>query len=180
MSLDRVASKPQATRKIRLRPLKVHELPPHPALASVQQDRSKNIDLRNFVREVLTEAVDFSDGVIPSNFQRKSSSKKSPGSTAKVTLLSSDLMQGETWFARQSVHENAPIDGTASWDEFESGLFDNHAENEMTYTPSMYDAHRVAEWTEQIDVIEGDFGVEYEEVAMESICHPAFWAKHVV
>ncbi|KAL9092456.1 MAG: hypothetical protein Q9159_000803 [Coniocarpon cinnabarinum] len=168
MSLE--AQQP-ATRKLRLRPLKVSDLPSHPSLASLQSN--SNVGLRDFVREVLTEAVDFSDNVIPSTFQKKGSERKSPPSTAKVQVLSSELLRGEAWFARQSVHENAPLDGTASWDEFEAGLFDDHAENEATYTPSIYDTHKVLDWAEQINEIEGDFGVEYEEVAMEiyEMCH---------
>lgn len=162
------ASKTPATRKLRLRPLKPQDLPVHPSLASLQSHRSQDVDLRTFVREVLDEAVNFSDSVVPSNFQKKGSSRSSPPSAAKVKLLSSDLMKGESWFARQSVHENAPLEGTASFDEFEAGLFDNHSQNEMAYTPTIYDAHHVLDWSEQIKQIQDDFGVEYEEVVMES------------
>ena len=160
--------KNQATRKLRLKPLKPHDIPSHPILASAQTARSSAPELRDFVREVLKEAVDFSDSVIPSTFQTKSSSRKSPPSAAKVKLLSSGLIQGESWFARQSVHEDAPLDGSASWDEFEQGLFDNHSQNEMAYTPTIFDAHKVLDWSEQIKERQDDFGVEYEEVAMES------------
>ena len=164
-------SNSQVTRKLRLQPLKPEELPTHPELASLQDKRSSDVDLRTFVREVLDEAVNFSDSVIPSNFQKKGSSKSSPPSSAKVSVLSSDLIRGETWFARQSVHENAPLDGSASFDEFEAGLFDNHSENEMAYTPTVYDARRVLDWGEQIRPIQNDFGAEYEEVVMEGTLH---------
>ena len=155
-------------RRLRLKPLKPQDLPQHPSLAALQSGRSNNVDLRNFVQEVLTEAVEFADRVVPSNFQKKGGSKPSPPSNAKVKVLSSSLMQDEHWFARQSIHENAPIDGTASFDEFEAGIFDNHSVNEASYTPSVYDAHKVLDWSEQITELQGDFGVEFEEVVVES------------
>lgn len=161
--------KRQATRKLRLRPLHIAELPAHPTLQSIQSKRSRTVDLKCFVHEVLTEGVDFSDSVIPSNFQKRGSLKSSPPSTAKVQLLSCDLIQGESWFARQSVHENAPLEGTASWDEFEQGLYDDHSQHEMDYTPDVFDAHKVVDWSDAIEGLGDDFGGEFEDVSMESM-----------
>lgn len=162
------AFKDSATRKLRLKPLQPKDLPAHPSLSSLQSGRGKDVDLRVFVREVLDEAVYFSDSVMPSNFQKRGSSKSSLPSSAKVKVLANELFKGENWFARQSVHENAPLEGTASFDEFEAGQFDNHSQNELAYTPGVYDAHKVLDWSEQIKEIQDDFGVEYEEVVMES------------
>ena len=127
------------------------------------------MDLRTFVREVLDEAVHFSDTVVTTNFQKKGGAKSSPPSAAKVKVLSNELIKGEAWFARQSIHENAPLDGTASFDEFEAGLFDDHSPNEANYTPTIYETRKVLDWSEQIRDIQDDFGVEYEEVVMESM-----------
>lgn len=156
-------------RKLRLKPLSPDALPPHPLLKPLQSLNHK-LDLRNFIREVLSEAADFSDSVIPSNFHRQGSPKTSAPSSAKVQLLSSDLIKGESWFARQSVHENAPLEGTASYDEFEDFLFFDHSKYEMEYTPDVYDAHKVLDWKEDIErVEEGEgFGEPFQNVFMES------------
>lgn len=161
--------KNRATRKLRMRPLTPKELPPHPLLEKLQAGQSQPVDLRHFVNEVLEEAIEFSDSVIPSTFQKKGSPKSSPPSTAKVQLLSSELIQGETWFARQSIHENAPLEGTADFEEFENGLYDNHSVNEAEYTPNVYDSHKVLDYSESINAVEGDFGEVFEEVSMESM-----------
>lgn len=159
--------KSPATRKLRLRPLKPTDLPKHPYLEKLQSGQSKPVDLKDFVREVLNEAVDFSDSVIESTFHRRGSPKKSPPCAAKVQLFDCDLISGEAWFARQSIHENAPLQGTASFEEFEKGLFDDHSKNEHDYTPSTFDAYKVMDWSEQAEAVEGGFG-EFEEVNMES------------
>lgn len=162
-------SKPQAPRRLRLRPLNVSDLPPHPGLAEAQRQRSKPVDLKAFVHEVLTEGVEFSDSVIPSSFHKRGSPKASPPSTAKVQLLTSDLIKGESWFARQSVHSNEPVNGSASWEEFEQGLYDSHSIREMEYTPTVFEAHKVVDWAGEIEAIGEEFGGEFEEVVMESM-----------
>lgn len=156
--------KSRATRKLRLQPLPISTLPPHPLCQKLQS--SSSVDLKAFVHEVLSEAVEFSDTVVESTFRKRGSPKKSPPSTAKVQIFDCDLISGEAWFARQSIHENAPLAGTASFDEFEKGLFDDHSKNEHDYTPSTFDAFKVLDWSEQISAVE-EFG-EFEEVAMES------------
>ena len=162
-------AKDQRTRKLRLQPLSPNDLPPHPDLKDLQPLNHK-VDLRHFIQEVLNEATDFGDSVIPSTFQNKGSPKSSPPSAAKVQLLSSDLIKSESWFARQSLHENAPLDGTASYDEFEDFIFHDHSKHEKEYTPAVYDAHKVLDWSEDISTMEegGGFGETFQNVFMES------------
>lgn len=165
--MERTDSK-VAARRLRLQPLRLSQLPAHPVLSPSQSQRANPIDLKTFVHEILTEGVEFSDAVIPASFHKHGSPKASPPSTAKVQLLSCDLVKGETWFARQSLHKNASLDGTASWDEFEQGLYDNRTIHEMEYTPTVFDAHKVVDWSEEIEALGEDFGGEFEDVEMES------------
>ncbi|KAI9663458.1 MAG: hypothetical protein M1831_002467 [Alyxoria varia] len=153
-------------RRLRMQPLTPEQLPPHPTLSTAQSQQ--NVDLTKFAREVLEEALEFSDTVIASTFQKKGSPRPSPPSTANVQLLSSDLIKGESWCARQSVHENAPLDGTASYDELEGVLFHDHSEHEMGYTPGIFDAHKVLDWSEQLSAIAVEFGEPFDQVSMES------------
>ena len=157
------------TRRLRLKSLDPTELPSHPALQSLQSStRSSTPDLSSFIRDVLSEGLHFADSVLPTSFKDRGSPKASPPSAAKVQISAADI-RGDTWFARQSVHENAPLDGTASYDEFEEGLFHYHSDHEMEYTPTVYDAHKVLDWSEQIAGIEEGFGEQFEEVEMESM-----------
>ena len=142
------------------------QLPAHPTLSTAQSQQK--VELKKFARQVLEEAIEFSDAVIPSTFQKKGSPRPSPPSTAQVQMLSSDLIKGESWCARQSVHENAPLDGTASYAELEEILFHDHSEHEMGYTPGIYEAHKLLDWTEQLSAISEGLGEPFEEVSMES------------
>lgn len=164
---------------LHLHPLVPADLPTHPTLAPHQQSSP---DTSSFVKRVLDEATALIDTALPQSFHSVSKSKASPPSAAPVELLScsisasslpshvkkegSSSSKGEAWFARRSVHENAETAGTASMAEFEEGLLRNHSANEMDYTPDVYDAHKVLEWSnEQVQSVEG-----YEEVGMYSEC----------
>lgn len=154
------------TRKLRLKPLLPSDLPSHSQLASLQS-AGKQIDIQAFIREVLTEAVDFTDSLLHETFQKKGSPKSSPPSTAQVQLLQSDLMKGETWFARHSTHVNAAQQGTANYAEFEEALLREHSVKEAEYTPDIFDHHKVMDWSAEIAGFGGRLGSEYEQVVME-------------
>ncbi|EXJ79116.1 hypothetical protein A1O3_08617 [Capronia epimyces CBS 606.96] len=67
----------------------------------------------------------------------------------------SSTLDAEYWIARRSVHrdissKDATQPGHASWDEFVYGLRDNHSKHEADFTPTLYDAHRVADWTDML------------------------------
>jgi len=129
--METSAFKNPHVRKLRLSPpLEPNELPPHPLLSSLQTQTYLPGDLIAFTNEVLREAIAFTDGVVPTTFKNNGSPKSSLPSVAKVQLLSSDLIKGEMWFARQSYHEDRAGDGTATYHEFEAGLFRNHSPHE--------------------------------------------------
>ncbi|KAF9883188.1 hypothetical protein FE257_003875 [Aspergillus nanangensis] len=105
--------------------------------------------------------------------------RTSTPSTAKVQLSTSivptaDIRQGkEFWACRTSVHQNAPVHGTASWDEFRSGLRENHVENEMEYTPSVTAIERLLTWPIE-GKVEGGWGdVEMQVNMITHTFHPA-------
>jgi len=96
--------------------------------------------LRNFITELITEAIFFSDTTVSTHFKPKGAPKESRGSAANVQLLTWDgdavgEEEEEAWFARQSRHDDVKGHGSASWEEFVKGLFQKHSENEMEYTP---------------------------------------------
>lgn len=98
--------------------------------------------------------------------------RPSPPSRAWVELSSAtihpdsgstDREDGEHWVSRRSVHEDLAEPGTASFEEFVSGLRDNHTENEMKYTPSVSDVERILEWDCGKD---GEVGNGWKDVKM--------------
>ena len=150
--------------RIRMRPLKPSELPAHADLAQLQTPDTTP-DLHIFMTEVLTEANTFMTEYLPRNFTVKSDSKSASPAKATVKLFEKTIpaseiphpgtTESETWFARTSIHENKREAGTATWDEFEGGLLDNHSQHEMEYTPEVYDAHKVLTWDGSISPIQG-------------------------
>lgn len=168
---------------VRLKPLIAPKLPMHPDLASIQPSPAECPKLESFVTSVLDEASTFMVGYLPVSFLEKSAAKPSPPSAASVQLLAHDVPQSavpketrigvpESWFARSSVHDNKRDQGTADWDEFESGLLDNHSQHEMEYTPDVYDAYQVLSWNEELAAQEHQIG-KWEKVHMSiyEMCH---------
>jgi len=147
-----------------MRPLQPSELPAHADLAQLQTSNTTP-DLHAFITEALNEANTFMTEYLPKNFIVKAENKPAAPSKATVKLLEKTIpaseiphkhvTEPETWFARTSTHENKRETGTATWDEFEGGLLDNHSQHEMEYTPDVYDAHKVLSWDGSISPIEG-------------------------
>ena len=146
---------------IRMRALKIDELPVHPELSSQQ---SSAPDLNSFVSAALKEANTFVTKYWSSKFSVKDTNKQSPPSTASVKLFTHEIkatdltkeLQGagcgdETWFARTSVHDNEAKSGTASWQEFDNGLRVDHSQHEKDYTPDVYDAHKALDWSTELE-----------------------------
>lgn len=159
-------------RLVRLRVLTTSDLPPHPSIKPSSADR---VELFDFLKTALDEGVSFADEHVPQTF-KKGAVKDSPPAAAKVQMLSRDVKPSEqpfmdsktteNWFARESVHQNASEQGTASWEEFDNGLRIDHSKHEMDYTPAVFDAHKVADWDELIAVKGGKVPGGYEEVSM--------------
>ena len=145
--------------------------------------RKRRPDLGKFLHGVLSEAQTFLLTTIPRTFKVQGKPRSSPPSTAKVQLLnrvigaadeqdddSSIKQQDEFWVCRRSVHADAPVDGTASWDEFRSGLLENHSENEMAYTPSLTGVVNLMEWPVQEEIDGG-----WKDVHMHGIIFSFFF-----
>ncbi|KAJ5180457.1 hypothetical protein N7492_003667 [Penicillium capsulatum] len=162
---------------IQLQPHLFSALPAHPALP----DNSSRPQLQHFTRAALHEALELLHS-IPSTFTTDPKLRPSEPSEAKVKLLRGyrkpsqsvsdnsgpqDKSKAEFWVCRQSEHVDATAQGTASWEEFETGLRSNHAEHEMEYTPSVTGIERLLEWAEEeIGEVEVD-GVVFREVGVE-------------
>lgn len=168
---------------VRLKPLIATKLPVHPDLANIQPSPDECPSLEKFVTSALDEASTFMTGYLPVSFIEKSAAKQSAPSAAPVQLLAADIPPSampkearagitESWFARTSSHANKQEQGTAGWEEFESGLLDDHSQHEMEYTPDVYDAYKVLSWDESLAAAEHTFG-KWEKVHMDiyEMCH---------
>ncbi|KAL8948686.1 MAG: hypothetical protein Q9222_005154 [Ikaeria aurantiellina] len=122
-----------------------------------------------FIKEILDQAVTFSDDTVQNDFT-PGSEKSSKPSSAKVQLLRHEITEdqisqidwinskvprrivdrnletNETWFARRSRHVNRQEHGTAAFAEFDYGLRVSHSEHEGEYTPDVFDTYKVMDW----------------------------------
>lgn len=162
---------------IQLQPHLFSSLPAHPSLPS----NSSRPQLPHFIQSTLHESLELLHS-IPSTFTTDPKLRPSAPSEAKVKLLRGHRKSSESstdnnslkgkskaefWVCRQSEHVDATAKGTASWDEFETGLRSNHAEHEMQYTPSVTGVERLLQWTEE-EIGEMDVdGVVFREIGVE-------------
>ncbi|CAG8926237.1 unnamed protein product [Penicillium salamii] len=102
--------------------------------------------LKSSITSILHEASPLLTN-IQTNLQKDPKPRPSHPSTAQVTL-SQGWHSSEFWVCRQSDHQDATKDGTASWREFEDGLRHDHAEHEMEYTPSVTGLKQLVNWNE--------------------------------
>lgn len=159
---------------IRLAEINTDDLPAHSAF-----DTSNNNNRPNLLLFALTILEQGRNLVLPTQFNlrfKHHSQKSAPPSNTEVEVLSCQVLADELtkaswgsnevlrpkpakladehWYARRSFHHNlnskrnAP--GTASWEEFVYGLRDNHSKNEQNFTPTIYDAHYILDWNEEL------------------------------
>ncbi|OOF93680.1 hypothetical protein ASPCADRAFT_7253 [Aspergillus carbonarius ITEM 5010] len=148
---------------LRLLPHPFSSLPAHPSLDSSSSSSSSSSSfasrppLRSFLLALLTEAQNLLAS-IPSTFHPNRKPRRASPSTAKVQLSTCSIPHPNSpstpdyWVCRQSVHEDAPVAGSASWKEFRSGLREHHSEHEKEYTPSVTAVERLLEWPSETDI----------------------------
>jgi len=177
-----MSSDPQTSRSLlKLAVLPPSKIPAHTGLASAQDGGS--VELTGFVTQLLTEGAHFADTTLPNDFkhQKIQHLPRSKGGDVEVLSGGPDVDdpaandgRGEFWFARRSRHtllaEGAKDErGKASWKEFEDALFIDHSVKEGEYTPDIYDAHKVLDWSSELSgkTIEEwyDIGLEIYEMA---------------
>jgi Protein of unknown function (DUF3074) len=138
-------------------------------------------ELLTFLRAILEEGGAFLDKSTFQSTFKSQGSKSSPPSTTTVQVLKRDISSSEIekiswdslpiprrkprvinvehWFARRSRHANVSSKekkGSASWDEFVFGLRDEHSKHECEFTPTLYDAHHILDWNEEIRILENE------------------------
>ena len=179
--------------KLHLRPLSLKELPAHPDFCTLKPPFQPRPDLRAFVLELVAEATRFADNTIVNTFTQFEGERASPPSASPITVSSrrisaKELMEvqwgkgrvpgrdgnppveDELWFARTSDHWPTATEGTATWDEFDYGIRDQHSEHEAEYTPDVYDAREILGWNEQLRcrTLDRKFGDGIARVEMSS------------
>lgn len=194
---------------VRIAPLRLSDLPSHPSIPRDPQPDSTSPStgphLLTFLRAILDEASIFlSPATFTTNFTYLST-KPSPPSTSPVELYKREVpaseqssinwsenqkilrrkplkLEDENWFARRSVHKNESSktrEGSASWPEFIFGLKDHHSKHEQDFTSTLYDAHYILDWNDEIRKlqedresgepwIDGENGEKYTDITMES------------
>ena len=112
--------------------------------------------------EVLTHSIPISQlqSQVPwtpanSDGRRPSVHSTNGASQVKVKRTKPTALVPEHWFARRSIHANISSKstskpGNASWEEFIYGLRDNHSQHEEDFTPTLFDARKVVDWSGQV------------------------------
>jgi Protein of unknown function (DUF3074) len=163
---------------VRIAPLDLSELPPHPDIPKPAGSPPPTTDdsrLLTFILTILEEASTF---LSPSNFTStftRLSTKSSPPSISSVDVFKREIpaseistipwsetqpvprkapskIENENWFARKSLHYNKSSqeeEGSASWPEFVFGLKQQHSKHEQDFTPTLYDARYILDWNEE-------------------------------
>lgn len=180
---------------VRLNPWRLDELPAHSSLPAPTSSATTRPDLLKFLLAILDEGGAFlAPQAVAATFSR-AGTKSAPPSDASVEVLKRSIppsrlsqipwssspivrqkpssLEPEHWFARRSVHKNVgskETKGSASWEEFVYGLRDNHSQHECDFTPTLYDAHHVLDWNDEIKKLEneGKFEGRYSSVGMGS------------
>ncbi|KAF7905527.1 uncharacterized protein EAF01_006048 [Botrytis porri] len=77
--------------------------------------------------------------------------------------------EGETWFARRSIHENKAEANTASWDEFTLHIKQEHFEREKDWCHSVLASSRRAMYweTSDLEIVAGD--KQWNNISMEVV-----------
>ncbi|KAL1643496.1 hypothetical protein SLS58_004856 [Diplodia intermedia] len=181
-----MASQPAAQQPprplVHLQNLEAADLPPHP---NIRTPENHNVVLLDFLQRVLNDGVNFADTQIP---RERSTTMASPPSMVPVEVLKSEVTvqngarngtTREKWVWRRSLHRNAQHLGTATFEEFDANLRARHSVHELEWAPTVYDAHLVASWAEDIATTNGnvekgvDLGGTYTDVTMDvyEMCH---------
>lgn len=126
---------------LRLRPLAASELPPHPDLATAQNDPpSLVVFLKSLLAE--TRIEEFESG-FKSLGALTSMIRDVPVVVKKLERVESPEDGGLAWHARMSEHEEgSPV----TYQELDNVVRKNHEQNEMVYTPNIYDANTLVHW----------------------------------
>jgi Protein of unknown function (DUF3074) len=191
---------------VRTVPLNLSELPPLPSIPQAGTTSTcSDSHLLTFLLAILHEASTFlSHSTFTTTFTSLST-KPSPPSASPVEVYKCEIpsteissinwsenqkiprkkppsVKDENWFARRSLHKNESsktTDGSASWPEFVFGLKEQHSKHEQDFTPTLYDAHYVLDWNEEIKQLQehrpggepwisGENDERYTDVTMES------------
>ncbi|KAL2413062.1 hypothetical protein ABEF95_003845 [Exophiala dermatitidis] len=89
---------------------------------------------------------------VSSSTPTSSNAKGAPSIPVSRLTPPSSTLDPEYWVARRSIHRDISSKSTtqpghASWAEFVFGLRDNHSKNECEFTPGLYDARCVVDWS---------------------------------
>ncbi|KAE8378229.1 hypothetical protein BDV26DRAFT_262006 [Aspergillus bertholletiae] len=145
-------------------------LPSHPSLDNDQARHSP----RGFQSSTLADADSFLASV-STTFHKQRKPRHSPPATAPVHVSSRTIRTGqkeEFWVCRNSIHQDVAVDGSASWEEFQSGLKENHTMNEMEYTPSVTGVERLLDWPREREIEGGWREVDMSVNLITHTFHP--------
>jgi hypothetical protein len=113
---------------------------------------SSTVSAATLAAELLGTGNHFVNSVL-TTFKFDTKSKRLPPTNDEI-LISRGKHNDETWVARSSTHRNQASNSSATLEEFERGLKDDHSKNEAEYT-HLADSVEIASWDLSQDNIEG-------------------------
>ncbi|KAF7938150.1 hypothetical protein BELL_0045g00130 [Botrytis elliptica] len=139
---------------------------------------------KTFITAVLEEAIPFLNGMVQNEPPWKLLKSKTDVQLYKRVVSKEELdycngthdkatekanEEGETWFARRSIHENKAEANTASWDEFTLHIKQEHFEREKDWCHSVLASSRRAMYweTSDFEIVAG--GKQWNNISMEVV-----------
>jgi hypothetical protein len=189
--------------RVRLTGLTLNELPPRKGkgVANATQDASSEPDelLKNFIKDVICEAIEFIDGVCPkydvtrkrkrgglsawreigSSTGKTYASSETPVYSVQRTVSLEELKEipqlreksekAESWFGRFSFHRDAAEKRTASWDEFVHCFKEHHHETEAAFTDSIIGNREAISWDAKGIETFDQFGGQWTDMSLKIV-----------
>jgi Protein of unknown function (DUF3074) len=138
-------------------------------------------DVEVLVNSISSAALNKIPWADPGTERRGSSASTNAAMASKVRRRKPKDLQAEHWFTRRSIHENVSSKhvekpGHASWEEFLFGLRDNHSKHEEEFTPTLFDARKVVDWSGQVRKLEEEGALSREgfgdlTMSLNEMCH---------
>lgn len=140
--------------RLGLTPVRLAELPPHPALESRVSVRKDELPpdrprVGDFASSVLRSGSRLASRFPDFRVLKKAKISDQPAalvaSAAPVELLV-DEEAGGSWIGRRSRHVLGQAAGQADWSEFEYGLLTEHSQSEKDYAETVIEANQIMKW----------------------------------
>jgi hypothetical protein len=155
--------------QLQLKPLTYSDVPYHQDFGSASSAQNAHPMLNAFIKQIVKEGR--SSGWDIRSWHKTGTHvfpKEKSAAGITVDQLSKEV-NGETWYARASRHED---EGLKRWEVFDKVVREKHSQHEGEYTPNIYGTNTVLSWsTEDLRVVGEEVGMKGLEIEITNMYH---------